>query len=112
MPQDDAYLLDILGSAKIALQHVSDTTQDDFYEDILCQDAVVRRIEIIGEAARRVSAETKRKYPQLPWKAMIGMRNVAIHEYDSLDIDVIWDIVQNDLPALVAALEKIVPAEN
>lgn len=108
MSHDDAYLLDILESAKIALQHISETTQEDFYKDLLYQDAVVRRIEIIGEAARRISAETKRKYPQLPWKSMIGMRNVAIHEYDSVDLDVVWDVVQKDLPILISELEKVI----
>lgn len=108
MSHDDAYLLDILESAKIALQHISETTQEDFYKDLLCQDAVVRRIEIIGEAARRISAETKRKYPQLPWKSMIGMRNLVIHEYDSVDLDVVWDVVQKDLPILISELEKVI----
>jgi uncharacterized protein with HEPN domain len=73
------------------------------------QDAVVRRLEIIGEAAGRVSMATQENYPHLPWPAMKGTRNRVIYEYDSIDLEVIWDIVQHDLPSLVSELEKIVP---
>ena len=92
MSRDDTYLVDILESAKIAWDYVFDKTWDEFYEDIQCQDAVVRRIEIIGEAARRVSQETRDKYPQIPWREMTSMRNLVIHEYDVVDINQVWDI--------------------
>jgi uncharacterized protein with HEPN domain len=103
--------LDILESARIALRYVSDKSLDDFSKDMLCQDAVFHRLEIIGEAAGRVSPETKQKYPSIPWQAMKSTRNVAIHQYDSIEVEVIWDIVQKDLPELISALEKIVPPE-
>jgi uncharacterized protein with HEPN domain len=83
MQRDETYLVDILESAKIALDYVSGKTWDQFYEDLQCQDAVVRRIEIIGEAARRVSQETRDKYPQIPWREMTSMRNFVIHRVDS-----------------------------
>jgi uncharacterized protein with HEPN domain len=73
---------------------------------------VIRRIEVIGEAARRISEQTQAKYPQLPWSAMISMRNVMIHDYDTIDLTVVWDTVQRDLPPLIAELEKIVPPEE
>jgi len=73
MWRDDTYLVDILESAKIALGYVSGKTWDAFYGDIQCQDAVVRRIEIIGEAARRVSQETRDKHLQIPWREMTSM---------------------------------------
>jgi uncharacterized protein with HEPN domain len=72
---------------------------------------VVRRLEIICEASGRVSAATQKKYPSLPWQAMKGTRNRVIHEYDSIELDIIWDIVQNDLPFLVKELEKFAPSE-
>ena len=111
MSRDDTYLVDILESAKIALDYVFDKTWDEFYEDIQCQDAVVRRIEIIGEAARRVSQETRDKHPQIPWREMTSMRNLVIHEYDVVDINQVWDTVQNKLPPLIEELAKIVPPE-
>lgn len=111
MMRDDAYLFDILESAKLALEHLGDVQRGEFEKDILLQDAVVRRLEIIGEATRRISKETKQKYPHLPWKEMLGMRNAAIHEYDDLDLDLVWDTVARDLPDLVKELEKIIPPE-
>lgn len=111
MSRDDTYLVDILESAKMALDYVFGKTWDVFYEDVQCQDAVVRRIEIIGEAARRVSQETRDKYPQIPWREMTSMRNLVIHEYDVVDINQVWDTVQNKLPPLIEELSKIVPPE-
>jgi uncharacterized protein with HEPN domain len=111
MSRDDTYLVDILESAKIALDYVFDKSWDEFYEDIQCQDAVVRRIEIIGEAARRVSQTTRNKYPQIPWREMMSMRNLVIHEYDVVDIKQVWETVQNKLPPLIEELAKIVPPE-
>jgi uncharacterized protein with HEPN domain len=111
MSRDDTYLVDILESAKIALDYVFDKSWDEFYEDMQLQDAVVRRIEIIGEAARRVSGETQAKYPYIPWREMTSMRNLVIHEYDVVDINQVWDTVRNKLPPLIEELLKIVPPE-
>jgi uncharacterized protein with HEPN domain len=86
MSRDDTYLVDILESVKIALGYTVGKTVDDFSADMQCQDAVVRRIEIIGEAARRVSEETRARYPQIPWREMTSMRNLVIHEYDVVDV--------------------------
>ena len=95
--------------AKIALDYVFDKSWDEFYGDIQCQDAVVRRIEIIGEAARRVSPETRTKFPEIEWREMTSMRNLVIHEYDVVDIGQVWDTVRNKLPPLIEKLTKIVP---
>jgi uncharacterized protein with HEPN domain len=111
MTKDNAYLYDILESAKLALEHMGNVPRDEFEKDILLQDAVVRRLEIIGEATRRISTETKQRYPLLPWKDMLGMRNAAIHEYDDLDLKLIWDTVVRDLPTLIKELEQIIPPE-
>jgi uncharacterized protein with HEPN domain len=81
-------------------------TFEDFINDLQCQDAVIRRLEIIGEAARRVSEKEKSNWADLPWPAMTGMRNFLIHEYGEIDFTIIWDTLQIDLPPLVADLEK------
>jgi uncharacterized protein with HEPN domain len=111
MPRDDTYLVDILESARIALDYALKKTWDEFNVDLQCQDAIVRRIEIIGEAARRVSQETRDKNPQIPWREMTSMRNLVIHEYDVVDIQQVWDTVQNKIPPLIEELAKIVPPE-
>jgi uncharacterized protein with HEPN domain len=111
MSRDDTYLVDILESAKIALDYVSGKSWGEFKEDLQCQDAVVRRIEIIGEAARRVSQQTRDKYSQIPWREMTSMRNLVIHEYDVVDINQVWDTLQNKIPPLIEELARIVPPE-
>jgi uncharacterized protein with HEPN domain len=98
---------DIVESAKLAIAYISEKSRDDFFLDSQCQDAVVRRIEVIGEAARRISDETRTAYTELPWSDMIGMQNLMIHEYDDIDIAIVWETVKNDLPLLIESLEKI-----
>ncbi len=112
MSRDDAYLLDILDSARAAMKYASGKTWEEFSTSPLLQDAIVRRLEIVGEASSRVSIATQKQYPQLPWIEMKGTRNRIIHEYDSIELDIIWDIIQKDLPVLVSELEKIIPDEN
>jgi uncharacterized protein with HEPN domain len=109
MPRDTAYLLDILEAAKLAVAYVSTKTKEEFLQDTQCQDAVIRRLEIIGEAARRISEGTRARLPHLPWSAMINTRNLMIHEYDDVDLAVVWDTVQNHLPALIRAIAPLVP---
>lgn len=112
MSRDAVYLLDILKAAKLALNYLKGKTKEDFFRDIQCQDAVIRRLEIIGEAAGRVSSTTTAKFPDLPWKKMVSMRNIMIHEYDDVDLAIVWDTVQNDLPRLIASLEPVIPPEE
>src|SRR3990172_1094657 len=89
MPRDSEYLLDILDAARLAMTYVAEKTKEEFEADIQCQDAVIRRLEIIGEAARRISDQTRSALPHLPWNAMIGMRSVMIHEYNDVDLGIV-----------------------
>ena len=111
MLRDDAYLFDILESSRAALEYMNGKTWEEFSKDPLLQDAVVRRLEIIGEASGRVSSAAQKKHAHLPWQAMKGTRNRVIHEYDSIELDIIWDIVKQDLPYLVNELEKIASSQ-
>lgn len=108
MRRDMAYFIDIAEAAKLALSYVSNMTLEQFLEDIQCQDSVIRRLEIIGEAARRISEESRRTYPDLPWKEMTGMRNLLIHDYDEVDMYLVWQTVQKDLPDLLSRIEKAI----
>jgi uncharacterized protein with HEPN domain len=112
MQRDKEYLLDILEAAKLAQKYVASKTKSAFLRDTLCQDAVIRRIEIIGEVAGRISEETKDSFPLLPWSEMIGMRNIMIHDYDDVDIAIVWETVQNDLPTLISTLNKYLSSED
>jgi uncharacterized protein with HEPN domain len=108
MSRDAQYLLDIFESARNALAYVSGKSFEDFEKDIQCQDAVARRLEIIGEAANRVSSAQQEKLSDLPWHAMIGMRNFMIHQYDAIDFKIVWDTVQKGLPAIISRLDQLV----
>lgn len=105
MKNDDAYLLDILHSAKSIREYVARLQFEAFKANQQLQDAVNRRFEIIGEAARRLSEATRAAFPQIPWRLITAMRNVLIHDYDDVDLKVVWDTAQKDLPTLINALE-------
>jgi len=112
MRRDEAYLLDILIAARKALQFLEGITWEEFKQSELHQNAVMRPLEIIGEAARRVSQQTRDAHPEIPWEEMIGMRNRLIHEYFRVNLKTVWDTVHNDLPPLIALIEPLVPPED
>jgi uncharacterized protein with HEPN domain len=80
---------------------------DDFHNNLLVQDAVIRNFEIIGEATKKLSDDFKKINHELPWKEMAGMRNKLIHDYMGVDINIIWATLQKDLPYLKSLIEKI-----
>jgi uncharacterized protein with HEPN domain len=87
-------------------------TWETFAQSELHQNAVMRPLEIIGEAARRVSQETRDAHAGIPWEQMIGMWNRLIHEYFRVNLTTVWETVQNDLPSLIALVEPLVPPED
>ena len=109
MPADPQHLVDILVAARLILTYVSGKTQETFLADPQCQDAVIRRLEIIGEASRRVSPETRARFPELDWKDLIAMRNFMIHEYDEVDLTLVWDTIQNQVPRIIRLIEPWFP---
>jgi len=108
-PRDAGYLLDILNAPRAAVQYLTGRSVESFSADTQCQDAVIRRLEIVGEAARRVSAASQSTLTEIPWEQMIGIRNVMIHDYDDIDLLIVWDTVTKDLPPLIRQLEGLVP---
>jgi uncharacterized protein with HEPN domain len=109
MSRDPAYLLDMLDSARLLQQYLVGKSKDEFLSDTGLQDMVVRRLEVIGEAARRISEEARGQTPQIPWRRMIGLRNLLIHQYDKIEAELIWEIAEVDVPLLVTALTPLVP---
>ena len=79
-----------------------------FSNDFEAQDAIVRRLEIIGEASNRVPADLKDKFPEIPWKQMLGMRNIIVHDYMYIDLQKVWSVVADDLPGLKKSLQNAV----
>ncbi|MGC9394644.1 MAG: DUF86 domain-containing protein [Anaerolineae bacterium] len=112
MRRDDAYLLDMLIAAQKARAFVEGMTWEDFTRSELHQNAVMRPLEIIGEAAARISQETRDAHPEIPWAQIIGMRNRLAHEYFRVNLSVVWQTLQRDLVELSALLEPLVPPED
>lgn len=113
MQRDDtAYLLDMLIAARDAVSFASELTQSRFEQSRLHQDAIFKTLEIVGEAAARVSAQTRNAHPEIPWVQIIGMRNRLVHAYFEISLDTIWDAVQDDIPRLIALLEPLIPPEE
>ncbi len=112
MQRDDAYLLDILLHARDALEYVKGMGRQEFVEDSKTYNAVIRCLEVIGEAVKRLSPETREGFPEIPWSLLARMRDFLIHAYDRVDLDQIWDTLQADLPDLILRLERIIPQEN
>lgn len=109
MQRDVGSFIDIIDSARRIQGYVEGRTLHDLLEDVGLQDQVVRRFGIIGEAARRLSDEARRSIPGIPWPAVIGLRNVLIHDYAEVDCEELWDIIQNHLPRLIDEIEPLVP---
>lgn len=105
-------LRQMLGYGREALGMVRGQVRADLDTDRKLNLALVRLLEILGEAANRVPREEQESYPQIPWPQLISLRNRLIHGYDQVDFDVVWQILTQDLPPLVDELERIVPTLN
>jgi uncharacterized protein with HEPN domain len=112
MWRDDAYVLDMLLAARKVLEFTKGVDWVRFKRDELLQNAVMRQIQIIGEAARVVSPQYQTEHPEVPWRDIVSMRNRLVHEYFRILPERVWDVVEKHIPALVQLLELLVPPEN
>lgn len=111
MERDVQSLLDMLQSAEIVMDYIAGRSRQDLTTDLQLQDAIIRRLLIIGEAAKRVSQPTRNQLTTIPWSVINGMRNRLVHEYDGIDLDVVWDTAVKSLPMLVLELKKVIYPE-
>jgi uncharacterized protein with HEPN domain len=112
MSKDDwVYLGHMLDMSRKAIDLTDGISRAEYDQDEALRLALTHLVQTIGEAAQRVSAEFKQMHPQIPWREMVGMRNRIVHDYLSVDEDVIWGVVQQDLPPLVSLLKDIIPPD-
>jgi uncharacterized protein with HEPN domain len=112
MQRDDAYMLDMLVAARRAAQHAIALEPQQFESSLLHQDAIMRELQIVGEAASQVSDHTKSKHTEIDWNGIIGLRHRLVHDYRKIRLNVVWRVLKNEVPVLIQQLEKIVPPEE
>jgi len=105
--RDRVFIAQMVEAAEAALEFSDGHTAESFIGDRLVGFAVVRAIQLIGQAARAVSRELQAAHPEIPWREMIGMRNVVVHDYADVDLALVWKTVREDLPGLVERLNAI-----
>jgi len=110
--EDTVRIRHMLDYARETLALVQGRSRRDLDSDRVFSLALVRLLEIVGEAASRVSQEARPQYPHIPWWQVVDLRNRLIHGYYEVDFDILWQIVIQDPPPLIAELEKIVPPEE
>ncbi len=104
---DILFIEDILECMQKIETYISELNYQSFIENQMAQDAVIRNLEVMGEAATKISNEVKLNYSEVPWKQMSGLRNILIHEYFGIDLEIIWHIVNVNLKDTKPLIKKI-----
>jgi len=108
MTKDNSvYIKHIKESISKILVYTKNFSKTSFNDNPLVQDAVIRQLELIGEATKRISKEFRDKYPDVPWQDMAGMRDILIHDYLNVDLDIVWKTVKIDIPKLNKIIKSI-----
>jgi uncharacterized protein with HEPN domain len=109
MWRDDALLLDMLIAARYVQQFNTGKTWAEFEQDLVLQSATQYQLQIIGEAASKVSAERRAQIQSIPWEKIIGFRNRLVHDYPRIELPKVWAVVEANIQPLIVILERIVP---
>ncbi|MGB5531092.1 MAG: HepT-like ribonuclease domain-containing protein [Ignavibacteriaceae bacterium] len=99
----------IIDASEEALSFVLNVDRENFFKNRMLILSIIKEIEIIGEAASKISEETKLQYSHIPWKDIVGMRNRLIHGYFDVNVELVWNTTKNNLPPLIKSLKEILP---
>ncbi len=106
------YLSDMFLSMQRINKYIREIDFETFSQSDIVLDAVIRNLEIIGEAAKKIPFEVQEKYPEMPWSKMYSLRNLIAHEYFAVDIELVWELAKNRLPQNCSDLERIIKSET
>ncbi len=109
MSRDKASILDMVNAAKRVVQFSKGVNKSNLATNEEKQSAIFYQVLIMGEASKRLSLEFRQQHPQIPWKDIAGMRDILAHQYDRVNLNTLWDVIQNDIPELLALLEPLLP---
>lgn len=105
--QFEVYFLDVLDSIEKIQKYTKALSFEEFSKNPMAIDAVVRNLEIIGEAVKKIPNEIRKQHPEVEWKKISGLRDILIHAYANIDLTIVWDIVQNKIPRLKNSIQEI-----
>lgn len=108
--RDRDYLADVQEAMARIVAYTADLSYEQFLNDAKTQDAVIRNLQVIGEAAKRLSGPLKRASPHIPWKEMAGMRDKVTHEYFGINYEIVWTVARQQLPSLLPGIVSLLEA--
>ncbi len=112
MRRDDAWLVDMLQAAREAVEFANGLSFAEFEQNRMVQLAILKAMEIVGEAASHVGTDAREAYSEIPWPEIVGMRNRLVHGYFNVNLKRVWETVQQDIPKLISQLERLAPPES
>ena len=111
MSRDLHYLVDMYQAALRVQSGSAGISKEELFQDWIRESALLHQIQIIGEAARHISDKFRSEHPEIPWRAIAGTRDIIVHAYNEVSDDEIWEIISQDIPVLIKAIEALIPPD-